>query len=189
MDTKTCFGQGNGNNHGVKAKMNEDNLVYKNLLILKSSMDVADRRFARDVILNLPRDKMSALISDVLQYEDDTEILAYCAEILASKYEEKPSELLISLANHPDSEIRRHVLGLLSKYMLLSINELMILRLKGDPSANVRVVAAFGLGKLGFDASIPFLEAVVENDFERDQDGTMVSESAQIAIERIKLNK
>ena len=61
----------------------------------------------------------------------------------------------------------------------------LIERLQNDASADVRVVAAFALGKIGHKRSLSALNWAKDHDFSPDFEGRTVSEEAILAIDEI----
>jgi HEAT repeat protein len=156
--------------------------IIENLQLLKVSMDARVRRQARQAILDLDTAILQERLSEIVQDETDPEILAYIAEILLERDYESGIALVLPLLGTEEAHLRRHICGLLSNYSDSNTVEPLIQRLQTDTSADVRVIAAFALGKIQDERALPALLVAQEQDFDIDFEGTPVNEEARRAI-------
>lgn len=156
--------------------------ILENLQFLKVSMDAKVRHHAYQAILDLDFGILQEVLGEIIQGGADPEILAYVAEILLERNYESGIALVLPLLHSKEAHLRRHVCGLLSNYNSSVAVEPLIQKLQTDTSADVRVVAAFALGKIQNEKALPALLAAQKQDFGIDFEGTTVSEEARKAI-------
>lgn len=156
--------------------------VIENLQLLKVSMDAKARRQAYQAILDLEPILLQEVLGGIIQDRADPEILAYVAEILLERDYESGVALVLPLLYSEEAYLRRHVCGLLSNYISNAAVDPLIHKLQTDTSADVRVIAAFALGKIQNEKALSALLTAQEHDLGIDFEGTAVSEEARKAL-------
>lgn len=159
--------------------------VYKRLRVLKKSLDADLRRKARRELLRSDRRVLNDVLARVIEAADDTELLAYTAELTVEIDGEEGAARILPLLHSSDSLLRRHVCGLLSNFGGEHSIRLLVDVLENDVSADVRVIAAFALKKIGDQRALPALRWAKEHDNGVDFEGCHVSDEAGEAIDAI----
>ena len=162
----------------VKAQISE----Y--LQVLKTSWDMQLRQEAFQAAAVLAQDSIE-VFDELVQQETDTELLAYVAEIIVESDRDEGAIRILPLLQYPASHLRRHTCGLLSNCRDPRTVDSLLERLTTDDSADVRVIAAFALGKIGDPKALSVLIYACKHDFATDYEKSSVSDEAKIAIERI----
>ena len=110
----------------------------------------------------------------------------YTVELLAEDEPDLVLPFLLESLHSTYPDVRRWSCGILAETgSLQAANRLMYI-LAYDPSADVRVVAAYALGRIGDPRAIPALMHAIEKDYEQDFEGIKVSDEAEEAIKRIR---
>lgn len=149
-------------------------------------MGEPSRREARLGILALDPDIVRETLDELVQSETDGEMLVYVAEIIVASDSKDGAIRILPLLDNEESHLRRHICGLLSNCRDLRTMQPLIAILQSDSSADVRVLAAFALGKIRDSRALPALRLVQSQDFETDFEGTSVSQEAMSAIHAIE---
>jgi len=162
------------------------NQIYDRLKILRDSNDVRVRIDARRELIESDQNILIELLDKLIKNETDVEILAYAAELIAESNDKKRADRILPLIQHVDPVLRRHVCGLLGNCGDEVAIDALIEKLQSDTSADVRVVAAFALGKIGNKRSLLALISARDYDFSTDFEGMAVSKQAILAIKEIE---
>lgn len=149
-------------------------------------MDAKVREKAYQDILNMDLAMLHETLGSSIQTEKDVEILAYIAEILMERDSKSGMNYILPLLHSTEAPLRLHVCGLLSNYSDSRCVEPLVDRLQTDVSADVRVIAAFALGKIQDERALPALRLAQAQDFDVDFEGTSVSKQATDAIMAIQ---
>jgi HEAT repeat protein len=171
--------------HFKKGAALTEEQVYKRLQVLKKSLDANLRKKARRELLRSDRRVLNDVLSRVIETADDTELLAYAAELTVETGGEEGAARILPLLHSSDPLLRRHVCGLLSncggEHSLIALVDV----LENDVSADVRVIAAFALKKIGDQRALPTLKWAKEHDDGVDFEGCLVSDEAGEAIDAL----
>lgn len=123
------------------------------------------------LVLNMVCEQNTKFYTIELLVEDEPDlVLPFLLESLHSTY--------------PD--VRRWSCGMLAETGSLKAANRLMYVLVYDPSADVRVIAAYALGRIGDPRALPALIQASENDHEHDFDGIAVSDVAQEAVKKIR---
>jgi HEAT repeat protein len=160
--------------------------IHERLQILKDSMNALHRKQAYDELITTDQEILSKFFIQVIKNEKDTETLANIAEVIIDSKVEDKVNLILPILQSDDNVLRRHICGLLSKYNSKFAIDVLIERLQTDPSAEVRVAAAYSLGKIGDKSALQVLYRAKDIDFSTDTEGVTVSQEASDAITAIE---
>lgn len=123
--------------------------IIKRLEKLRDSTDAKSRVEAQRELIESELETLIETLVEIIKSEKDTEILAYAAEILVKSNEEKKAERILPLIHSTDSTLRIHICGLLGNCGDEIALEYLMEKLESDVNANVRITAAWALGKIG----------------------------------------
>jgi HEAT repeat protein len=167
-----------------------ENQIYEYLKILKGSNDARARINVRRELLESDQKILVEILEKIIRDETDVEILAYTAELIVESDVSETARRILPLIRFTDHVLRRHVCGLLGNCRDEVAIDPLIERLQTDESADVRVAAAYALGKIGHKSSLSALNWAKDHDFSPDFEGRTVSEESILAINEIeKLNQ
>jgi|SRR5688572_7811024 len=168
---------------------NLTNLQFKELFqVLQDSMDAKAREHAREKLLEIDEEILIGFLGKVVKNDTDTEVLAYAAELIVDSNNKQRANYILPLLQYKDPILRRHICGLLGNCRDKVAVDPLIEKLQSDASADVRVIAAYALGKIGDRKALPFLtraRTALSFDFE----GVTVSKEASYAIDEIENNQ
>lgn len=160
--------------------------IQERLQVLKNSMDALQRKQAYDDLISTNPEILSKIFIQLIKNEKETQTLANIAEIIIESKIENKLNLILPILKADDYVLRRHICGLLSKCDNKLAIDVLIERLLTDPSADVRVAAAYSLGKIGDKSTLQFLQQAEETDFSTDSEGVKVSQEASDSIVTIE---
>lgn len=163
--------------------------IYNLFLKLKEARDSlsleAVNKAVQD-ILEIEEDVFVNFVKNNLYSENNIEILAYMTEMIVEKKVKNRSDLILPLIQSPDAALRLHICGLLGNCEGKIAVEGLVDRLRKDEDANVRVMAAQALGRVGDIRATSYLIWSRDYDFSLDKDGWSVSVIAAKAIVEIE---
>lgn len=154
--------------------------------ILLDSMDARARMQARSRLLEADESILVEFLDTIIKTETDTAALAYAAELIVESNIGQKANHILLLVQSLDSVLRRHICGLLGNCRDKVALDILIERLQSDVSADVRVVAAYALGKIGDRKALPILIWAKDYDLSIDFEGVVVSQQANRAIDEIE---
>ncbi len=160
--------------------------IYEYFQLLRDSMDIDARTQAIQEILDIDGETFVNFLSKQLKEEKDVEILAYMAEMAVKRGIEQRADLILPLLSSPDRLLRRHICGLLGNCGDKKAVDALIDRLRNDISADVRVVAAYALGKIGDPKAEADLRWAKDHDLAVDFQGWSVSDQSIKALDEIE---
>jgi HEAT repeat protein len=170
--------------------MLSENQIYERVKILKDADDPRLRIRTRQELSETNQEFLVSILDKIIKNETDVEILAYTAELILESQDKEKVRRVLPLIRFVDPSLRRHVCGLLGNGRDEIAIDPLIETLQNDESADVRVAAAFALGKIGHRRSLPVLNWAKDHDFSPDFEGRTVSEEAILAINEVeKLNQ
>lgn len=163
-----------------------ENQIYYRLKKLRDSNDVRVRIEARRELIESDRNILIEHLEKIIKEETDIEILAYTAELIVESNDKNRADRILPLIGSVEPMLRRHVCGLLGNCGDEVAIDALIENLQSDTSADVRVVAAWALGKIGHKKSLLALISARDYDFSEDFEGMTVSKEAIWAINEIE---
>lgn len=166
--------------------MLSENQIYERLKILKDSEDARLRINARQELRESDQAVLISILDKITKNETEVETLVYAAELILDSQDKEKVQRVLPLTRFTNPSLRRHVCGLLANCRDEIAIDPLIERLQNDESADVRVAAAFALGKIGHGRSLPALHWAKGHDFSPDFEGRTVSEEAILAIKEIE---
>ncbi|MBI5953416.1 MAG: HEAT repeat domain-containing protein [Chloroflexi bacterium] len=168
--------------------MRKDNEIYTLFRKLKKAKNLQQFEVIKQIsqeILDIEESAFIVFIEDNLSSEEDVELSAYIIEMIAKKKVKNTAGLILPLIKSQEPMLRCHVCGILGNCGDKTATEGLIDRLRNDKDANVRVVAAHALGRMGDTRALPDLAWSRDHDFSLDKDGWSVSTIAEKAIKEI----
>jgi HEAT repeat protein len=157
-----------------------------NLLgILSSSYHSAEREDALVKLLAFNTEELVEVLSAILLSNQGPDIQGYAADALVRVDPRRGRRLIIPLLKSPDPTLRWLVCGLLSNHGDEEAVAPLVSVLCADPEADVRLTAAFALGKIGDPQALSALQWVQQYDDGTDFEGRRVSDAAAQAITEI----
>jgi len=155
------------------------------LRILKDSNDTRLRIKVRQELIELDQRILVEILSKIINTEVDAEVLAYAAELIVDSDDKEKAHRILPLIRFADPALRQHVCGLLGNCNDDLAIDPLVERLQKDESVDVRIAAAYALGKIGNKRALKVLNWAKDHDFSADFEGRTVSEISRMAIDEI----
>jgi HEAT repeat protein len=162
-------------------------LTKEQLIKLLEETCASDPNVKNTAYESIRRSNRKNVISvlDQLLDERDTNLSCQAAKILVDLDPLVGVRLVLPHLNSPDSTLRWVICGLLSNHGNKEAVLPLVNVLKNDSEADVRMLAAFALGKIGDRRAIPTLQWAQQHDYGIDYEGRRVSDVAKDAIREI----
>jgi HEAT repeat protein len=156
-----------------------------NLLTEMRSYNSEMSKAALQTLVELDREAVVQVLTQVLNSQDSN-LRCQAAETLVKLDPDYGVRQILPYLETPDSTLRWVICGLLSTHGDKKAVLPLVNVLQNDSEADVRMLAAFALGRIGDQRAISALEWAREHDEGTDYEGRRVSDVAADAILKIQ---
>lgn len=148
--------------------------------------DIVRRTDVQERIEQFAHSELIAAATLVLKMVCEPYTKLYTLELLVEEEPNMVIPFLLDSLNSTDPVIRRWSCSLLARTKSTQLLDRLMDVLAADPSADVRVIAAYALGWIGDVRALSALNKAFKKDHEQDSEGVTVSDEAQEAIKKIR---
>jgi HEAT repeat protein len=152
------------------------------------SDELGKQLIALDRIRMFPTEDIVNACEHLLKDEMNEHSRYLIVSLLTEAAPERSIPDIVKLFQAKEDFVRASACGLLQRTKSHKAVTPLLTALKNDPSADVRLGAAYVLGELGVKRALPDLESVVLFDDGITSDGDHVKDEAKLAIEKIREN-
>lgn len=133
----------------------------------------------------IARNELIEVLRRLLDFED-TDLRCQAAETLAKFDPDCAGRHVLPYLESDDPTFRWLICGILSTYGDKDAVMPLVNVLRNDPEADVRIAAAFALGRIGDSRAVPSLQRAHQDDHGTDYEGRLVSDVATEALQEIR---
>ena len=135
-------------------------------------------------LTEIDREEVIEVLTQLLD-SPNSNLRCQAAETLVKLSPERGPGIILPYIESADSTFRWVICGLLSSYGTKEAVVPLINVLQSDPEADIRMLAAFALGRISDKRAVPALQRAQQHDKGTDYEGRRVADVAADAIDAI----